>query len=189
MEKVRTIRLYGKLGTKFGRVHRFVVGSPADAIKALCRMVKGFDRELMTSRDRGISYAVFAAKRNVTEKQLEYPSGGDDIRIAPVASGSKTAGLWQTIGGVALAAVGAVSMYFGNPYGGQMIAMGAAMALGGIAQMISAHATTSNGATNANYAFSGAQNVTTQGGPVPLLYGTMQVGSTEVSSVIISMDT
>lgn len=188
MDKVRNIKLYGKLGAKFGRLHRFVIGSPADAIKALCRMVPGFERELMTSKDRGVSYAVFVNKRNVTENQLEYPSGNDDVRISPVVSGSKTAGLWQTIGGVALAVVGAVSMYFGNPYAGQMMLMGAAMAMGGIAQMISAHASSSNGTANANYAFSGAQNVTTQGGPVPVLYGTMQVGSTVISSGIISMD-
>lgn len=189
MEKVRNIRLYGKLGAVFGRVHRFVVSSPADAMKALCRMVPGFERELMTSKDRGIRYAVFVNKRNVTEKQLDWPSGGDDIRIAPVASGSKTAGLFQTIAGVALVVVGAISMYYGNPYAGQMIAMGAAMALGGITQMLSAHASSSNGSANPNYAFTGAQNTTTQGGPVPLLYGTMQVGSTEISSVVISMDT
>lgn len=189
-EQVRTIRLYGKLGARFGRVHRFVVHSPASAIKALIRMIPGFERELMTSGDRGISYAVFAGKRSVGEKELEYPSGQDEIRIAPIMRGRK-AGLFQTIAGAVLIVVGAVSTYFGNPYGGQMMLMGAAMAFGGIAQMLSAHPSSQNnaGANKASYYFSGAQNTTSQGGPVPLLYGRMRIGSTVVSEGILATDT
>ncbi|WP_343054467.1 tail assembly protein [Pararobbsia alpina] len=171
-------------------MHRFVVRSPKDALRALIAMVPGFERELMTSKDRGVRYAVFVGKRNLAQTELEYPSGQDDIRIAPVVTGRK-AGLWMTIAGVALAAVGAVSMYFGNPYGGQMMLMGASMAFGGISQMISANATASNGSGNTtqSYYFSGAENTTTQGGPVPLLYGEMVVGSTVISSGIQATDT
>jgi len=147
--------------------------------------VPGFERELMTSRDRGVKYAVFVGRRNLTEKELPYPSGKEDIRIAPVAIGRKAAGMFETIAGVALAVVGAVSMYFGNPYGGQMIFMGAAMAFGGIAQMISAHPAT----VKTSYNFNGAQNTTAQGGPVPLLYGRMRVGSTVISSEMLAVDT
>jgi len=86
-----------------------------------------------------------------------------------------------------LMVVGAVSMYFGNPYAGQMMFMGAAMAFGGISQMISAHAPASV-STKSSYNFNGAQNTTSQGGPVPLLYGRMRVGSTVISSGILAMD-
>jgi len=193
MDKVRTIRLYGKLGAKFGRVHRFVVRSPKDAVRALVAMVPGFERELMTSKDRGIKYAVFVGTRNITEKQLEHPSGEDDIRFAPIAVGAKNGGLFSVIAGAVLFVVGAVSAYFGNPYAGQMMFMGASMALGGVAQMLSAHATTSNGSSDAtkktSYYFSGAQNTAYQGGPVPLLYGRMRVGSTVISEGIIAQDT
>jgi predicted phage tail protein len=146
----------------------------------------------MTSKDRGIKYAVFVGKRNITEKELEYPSGSDDIRIAPIAVGSKSGGLFSIIAGVALAVVGAVSMYFGNPYGSQMMLLGASMALGGVAQMLSAHAAASNGSSGTqktSYYFSGAQNTAYQGGPVPLLYGFMRVGSTVISEGIIASDT
>lgn len=192
-EKVRTIRLYGKLGAKFGRVHRFVVRSPKEAMRALAVMVPGFERELMTSKDRGIKYAVFVGKRNITERELEYPSGNDDIRVAPIAAGAK-AGVLATIAGVVLIVVGAVSAYFGNPYAGQMIMMGASLALGGVAQMLSAHAAASNGnsnsaATKTSYYFSGAENTAYQGGPVPLLYGRMRVGSTVISEGILATDT
>lgn len=189
-EKVRTVRLYGKLGAKFGRVHRFVLNSPRDALRALISMVPGFERELMTSADRGVSYAVFVGKRNVGEKELAYPSGDEDVRIAPLVGGRK-GGLFAAIAGVVLFAVGAVSAYFGNPYAGQMMFMGASMAFGGISQMISAHAAANNGSSGASktsYYFNGADNVTSQGGPVPLLYGRMRVGSTVLSMGTQSVD-
>lgn len=189
-EAVRTIRLYGKLGAQFGRVHRFVVGSPRDALRALIRMVPGFERELMTSKDRGVSYAVFVGKRNIDETQLAHPSGQDDIRIAPLVGGRK-GGLFAAIAGAVLFVAGAVSAYFGNPYAGQMMLMGASLAFGGISQMLSAHAAASNGtsgATKTSYYFNGADNVTSQGGPVPLLYGRMRVGSTVISMGTQSVD-
>jgi predicted phage tail protein len=188
MDQVRTIRLYGKLGATFGRVHRFVVNNPKEAIRALIAMVPGFEKELMTSQDRGIGYAVFCGTRNISEKQLAYPSGSDDIRIAPILTGRKAGGLFQIIAGVALAVVGAVTEYFlpGNPFSTEMMMMGAALALGGIAQMVSRQQTTPTNLTS--YNFSGAENTTSQGGPVPLLYGRMRVGSTVISEGLLAKD-
>lgn len=191
-EKVRTIRLYGKLGAKFGRIHRFVVKSPREAMRALVAMVPGFERELMTSKDRGIKYAVFVGKRNITEKELEYPSGNDDIRVAPIAVGSKSGGIFSIIAGVVLIIAGAVTSYFGGS-GVPLMEMGASMVFGGVAQMLSVHASASNGSSSGinktSYYFSGAENTAYQGGPVPLLYGRMRVGSTVISEGILATDT
>ena len=147
-------------------------------------MVPGFERELMTAKDRGIRYAVFVGKRNISEKQLEHPSSVHDIRIAPVVSGSKAGGLFQTIAGVALAVVGGAMMFFGNPYGVSLMALGIGLALGGISQMISPQPAT----RLQSYDFNGADNVTQQGGPVPLLYGRMRVGSTVISEAMLAED-
>lgn len=101
-EKIRTIRLYGILGTKFGRVHQLAVNSAAEAIRALSIMVPGFERFLAESKDNGFSFAVFIGGENIDETQLRNPPGSDDIRIAPVIEGSKRGGIFQTIVGVAL---------------------------------------------------------------------------------------
>jgi len=180
-EKVRIIRLYGKLGTQFGRVHRYVIGSAADAIRALCRMVPGFEAELMASKDRGIRYAIFAGTRNLGDKELTYPSGADDIRIAPVLTGSKAGGLFQTIAGAVLFVIGAVTAY------APLMMMGGAMMLGGIAQMVSPHQTT-QGSNKQSYNFNGPQNITEQGVPVPLLYGQMRIGSVVISEGLLAQD-
>lgn len=94
-QELRTIRLYGKLGTRFGRVHHLAVNSLAEGVRALCVLLPGFERELLTSGDRGISYACFLSTTNINEEALEAPVGQEEIRIAPVIRGSKRGGFFK----------------------------------------------------------------------------------------------
>ncbi|WP_042339661.1 tail assembly protein [Paraburkholderia ferrariae] len=188
-DQVRTIRLYGKLGAQFGRVHRYVVNSPREAIGALAAMVPGFGKELMTSEGRGIRYAVFVGKRNIGDKQLEHPSGSSDIRIAPILAGSKHGGIFQTILGGVMMIAGAAMMFASPgmaPFGRMLFGLGLGVTLGGVAQMISPHQQTPQNLRS--YNFNGAENTTDQGGPVSLLYGEMRVGSTVISEGLLAED-
>ncbi|WP_250528849.1 phage tail protein [Caballeronia sp. ATUFL_F1_KS4A] len=185
---VRSIRLYGSLGAKFGREHQYVVQSPREALRALGAMIPGFWQELYRSGSQGVRYAVFVGQRNVTEAELDLIGSAEPIRIAPVIAGSKVGGVLQTIAGVTLAAAGAASMFLapGNPYGIDMMLMGGSLALGGIAQMLSPQTPTPPAK---NYhGMPGIQNVSGQGGPVPLLYGTMRVGSNVISACMEAFD-
>nr|CCA86125.1 putative phage tail protein. Bacteriophage lambda tail assembly I [Ralstonia syzygii R24] len=193
-QKIRTVRLYGRLGARFGRVFRLAVGSPAEAVRALCSQVESFRRELATSHERGIRYACFIGRRNIGESELELPPGADDIRIAPVLAGAKQSGLFQTILGAAILAVA----YF-NPGGfltGPMVTaaygMGASMALGGVVQMLSPQqaglSVRDSPDNGASYNFNGPVNTSAQGNPVPLLYGEMVVGSAVISAGIYAED-
>lgn len=58
-----TIVLGGILGKTFGKSHNRVVTTTAEAIRALCCTINGFENYLNTSKQRGITYAVFEAKR------------------------------------------------------------------------------------------------------------------------------
>lgn len=187
-ETVRTIRLYGYLGAKFGRVHRYVCDSPAAAFRALMAMVPGFREDLMASTDRGVRYAVFAGRRNLGGvDDLPYPCGQDEIRIAPVVQGRK-GGLFQTLLGVAIIAAVAFSPagFLSAPLASGLFGLGASLALGGISQMISRSAST--GSTRESSYISGANDTNPQGGPVPLLYGRRLVISPVISSGISSVD-
>lgn len=191
-EKIRTIRLYGKLGARFGRVHRLAVANAAEAARALCVLLPGFKQELATSEERGIRYAVFVGKENVGEDRLHEPPGNEDIRIAPVLHGSKRGGVLQTIVGVVLVVVGAVISYFGGGLGAPIMKLGAAMILGGVIQMLSpqprglsAKDSPNNGAS---YNFNGPVNTTAQGNPVPILYGRLVVGSAVISGGVYAED-
>lgn len=200
MDTLRTIRLYGKLGNRFGRVHRLAVESTAEAVRAMCVLMPGFERELMTSRDRGIAYACFLGKTNIGAEQLHLSGGGDDIRIAPVLAGAKSGGALQFITGAVLLVVGAVIGVYGTLSGNAFIAsagyaignMGIAMMVGGVIQMLSPQqqqtSAKDSAANGASYNFNGPVNTTAQGNPVPVLYGRMIVGSAVISAGILAQD-
>ena len=195
-EALKTIRLYGELGHRFGRVHRLAVSSTAEAVRALCVLIPGFEQCLANSDSRGVAYACFIGKKNISEEQLRHPVGGSEIRLAPVLAGSKSGGLFQTILGAALIAVAIWNPAF-LPAAGAFSAsgvgaMGAALALGGVVQMLSpqqrglsAKDSPENGAS---YNFNGPVNTSAQGNPVPLLYGEMFVGSAVISAGIAAED-
>lgn len=109
-DRLRTIRLYGKLGARFGRRFRLAVNSPAEAVHALCTMLPGFQQYLMGAKAKGMEFAVFNGRQNLSRDQLHDPPGQDDIRIAPVLVGSKRGGVLQTIIGIVLIVVGATHL-------------------------------------------------------------------------------
>ncbi len=193
-ETLREIRLYGRLGARFGRIHMLAVSSAAEAIRALCVLVPGFERALADSDAHGVRYACFLGKRNIGEDDLHELVGDDAIRIAPVIAGAKRAGLFQTILGAAILVVSAVTY---NGYGAtagwaMMTGMGASLALGGASQLLSSQqrglSAQDSPENGASYNFNGAVNTSAQGNPVPLLYGRMIVGSAVISAGIFAED-
>lgn len=204
-EKVRTVRLYGTLGASFGRVHRLAVSNASEAIHALCILVPGFERFLMESKDKGVTYSIFLGQENIGQDRLKAPPGASDIRIAPVLMGSKRAGSMQTIIGVAL--IVAASYFSGGLASGSSSAliggtstagwtfaasMGISMAMGGVMQLMSPMAkglgTMDRPESRASYSFNGPVNTSIQGSPVGLLYGQMTVGSAVISAGIYAQD-
>lgn len=185
MSEIKTIRLYGKLGTTFGRVHRFAVANVAEAVQALCSQHPGFERYMTESKEKGLTYAVFAGARNLKEENLHDPVGSDDIRIAPVVIGSKRAGLLQTIVGVVLIVVGVMTSWTG--VSANLVVMGIGMVAGGVIQMLTPMPKVKgmdSADSNASYVFNGPVNTQAQGNPVPVLYGRLIVGSAIISASI-----
>ncbi|WP_274852051.1 tail assembly protein, partial [Serratia marcescens] len=138
IHEVKTIRLYGVLGERFGRVHSMAVSSPIEALKALSVMIPGFQQFMLESKGRGLTFAVFEGKRNLRKDDLQLQANGNDIRIAPLIMGSKKAGMFQTILGAVLVVAGAVLSFTpfaaASPY---LYMTGASMMLGGVVQMLS----------------------------------------------------
>ncbi|MGC1332482.1 tail assembly protein [Pseudomonas sp.] len=204
-QRLRTIRLYGKLGARFGRVHTLAVASAAEACRALSVLLPGFEQFMFEAKDKGMAFAVFHGKRNIAKDELGDPPGRNEIRIAPVIQGSKRAGTLQTVIGVALiavasyftggAAAGGAGLFGAGSAGtawGIAGAVGISLAIGGVAQMITGTAkglSTSDSADNQpSYSFGGPVNTQAQGNPVPLGYGRMIVGSAVGSAGIYAED-
>lgn len=199
-ETVRTIRLYGKMGTRFGRVHRFVCNDTASAVRALCSMVPGFQQYLYEAKDNGLGFACFIGKDNIDESGLNYPVGDKDIRIAPIILGSGRGGLFSIILGAALV-IGAPYLAAAAWGSSASLAVGIAtyapmlgwaMVIGGVASLLTPQPkglTSVESVDNgASYNFNGPVNVTAQGNPVPVLYGEAIIGSAVVSGDMYSED-
>ena len=171
------------------------VRTPAEAVKALCVQIPGFERFLSNAKSRGVEFAVFRGKTNLAEKELGF-TGEGDIRIAPVITGSKRGGALQTIVGAVLIVVGLVitggTFGAGAPFGSALIMMGGSMVLGGVIQMLSPQAgglkTSAAPENTPGYAFGGAKNTTASGNPVSLCYGRRRWGGAIISAAIYAED-
>lgn len=188
-DKLRTIRLYGTLGSTFGREFKLVAGSAKEAVDALCHMLPGFKQFLATAHGRGMKFALFYDRENLSKEQLLDPPGNAVIRIAPVLTGSKRAGVLQTILGIVLVVVGVLTTPIG---GGVLIAPGIGLIVGGVAQMLAPSPKGPNSredpANQPSYAFSGPVNTQAQGHPVPIAYGEVWTGSAVISAGIFAED-
>lgn len=185
-DKLRTIRLYGILGTKFGRVHRLAVRNAQEALRALSVLIPGFEKYMIESKNDGISFSIFIGGQNIDPiKQIQYPPGDDDIRIAPVIQGNKRAGLLQTVLGVVL-------MISAIWFGPAAFAAGLSLTLGGVAQLLAPQtgglASEDKPNNRPNYSFNGVVNTSAQGATKSILYGEFITGSAVASAGIYAED-
>lgn len=196
-EVMTTIKLSGPLIRLFGREHQRVISTPREVFRALSVTLPGFEKYMNTSKARGQTFAIFVDKKNITEDDLDFPSCGRTIRIVPVIMGSKRAGVLQTILGAVLVVVGVLGSTIGQAWGGGVWGpaawkIGAAMMVGGVAQMLSPQpsglASKQSADNRASYAFGGVTNTTAQGNPVPLCYGKRRIGGAIISAGIYVED-
>jgi len=185
-----TVMLYGFLGQRFGKVHRYDVRSPAEAVRALSVTLPGFRKALL---DGGAYRVLVAGKEALPLERVGDPvSERESIRIVPVVAGAR-GGLGQILLGAALifaapwVAAGGTGL-FANAIAAGKIASGIGLnlVLGGVSQMLFAppkpQGTAERPENKPSYAFDGAVNTAAQGNPVPVLYGRMIVGSQVISS-------
>ncbi|MGH8333282.1 MAG: tail assembly protein [Pseudomonas fluorescens] len=190
----RTIKLGGVLGKRFGRQYVLDIHGVRDAMSALCNMKPGFEQFLRQADERGLVFAVFVDNRNLAEAELDLKdSSAGDIRIMPIIQGSKQAGMFQTLLGVALIVAGMFSGGTTTGLGMALLAGGAAVGLGGVVQMLSptTKANTSDkneDGNNPSYGFGGAVTTIAQGNPYPLLYGEREIGGAIESGGIYTQD-
>lgn len=195
-EVMARIELSGTLGKIFGKVHHRLISTTREAGVALAKTIPGFEKFMISSEERGLTYAVFKDKKNIGIDDLGFPVNGEVIRIVPVVIGSKKAGILQTILGAVLVVVGAVMTYVSggtaSPLAASLMGSGVAMMLGGVVQMLSPQpaglARRESPENKASYAFGGVTNTASQGYPVGLLYGKRRIGGAIISAGIYVED-
>lgn len=190
----RTVKLYGVLRKHFGRKYELEVNSARDAVQALCAMVPGFDKFLTTGEERGLVFTIFSGKRNLGPEEFDlHGSDQEEIRIAPIIQGSKQGGIFQVVLGAVLIVAGFFTGGLSSGVGLAMVAGGAALAAGGVVQMLSPTAQTGSldrneDGNNPSYGFGSAVTTIAQGNPYPLLYGEREIGGAVESGSILTQD-
>lgn len=184
---MKTIRLFGELGKRFGEIHRFAVNSQAEAIRALCVNYPELKNFLVNSEQQGLRYRVRNAGSDLSDlKELKGPVSGE-FQLIPVFAGSGSP-QFQTFLGLTLVVAGIVLSPFTGGSSLTLSKIGAALALGGIVRMISGSPSQQDiperPENKPSYIFNGAVNTTAMGHPVPLAYGTLTVGSAVISAGI-----
>lgn len=192
---LKTIKLYGVLGKKFGKEFHLAVESTREAVKALSVQVPGFEQFMLTAHEQGLAFAVFQDDENICEDQIDFETGAKVIKIVPKVIGAGgNNGILQTILGVVLIVVGVFYDWSGTTsmYGAAMVGAGIGMVVGGVAQMLmpKADAQDQNQDGNrANKGFGGAATTIAQGNPVPILYGQREVGGFIINAGQFAVDT
>lgn len=210
MQTTRLIRLGGQLGKKFGKTHRLVVVDTREALRALCITLPGFESFMMNAHKDGVQFAFFNGPQNIGLAEFATSKGSADIRIMPVIAGSKSAGGFQIILGVAalvgafftaggtmglytsaLAASGATATLSATAVAAVsgLTMMGASMVLGGVMQLMMPQpnfgmSSSQSVENKPSYAFGSPVNTTAQGYPVPVLYGEREIGGAVISAGI-----
>lgn len=207
---LRKIKLYGKLAQFVGkRVLEAEVRNAAEAVRFLLANFPGLDQHMAEQH-----YKVLVGADALTLDELHYPSGQQEIKIVPVVAGAggstsqiligvgliaasfifPGAGLFGTSGLISAGATGALAGTAGTAaaltsIGVAFSAVGASLVLGGVAGMLTPTSSPqvgkdSDSDPSKSYAFSGVQNTSRQGVPVPIIFGEVITGSITISAGI-----
>lgn len=164
---LREIHLHGKLGKKYGEKIRLDVRSPAEALRALSIQFPGFEEQLREGAYRVVR-GDLETGLPLKHDELELGLGQKPLHIipTPVAAGLETI----VIVGLTLVAAVGLSLAF-------------------MPTIEPPDPNSREGAEQRNSGvFDGPVNVTEQGHPVPLVFGTMRVGSVVGAASIDTSD-
>lgn len=208
---LKTIKLYGILGQKFGREFKLDVANTREAMRALSVQIAGFEHFMTHAHEQGLAFAIFLkgkgsgnkrgkkrpaiydheTKRvitgdNIGEEQLDMNTKADTIHIVPRVMGAGgNNGILQLVLGAILIAASFIPG-IGQAAQVALIGAGAGMAMGGVASMLMPKAQTNQNqnqdGNRANFGFGSAVTTAAQGYPVPILYGRREVGGFVLSA-------
>lgn len=188
---MKTVRLYGELGKKFGKERKFNARTPAEVLRALMTVVPGFKNYLIDDKS-GKVYTVYVGSDDMLVNDLQKPTSDKDIiRIVPIVHGSGD--FFKIVLGIALVAVSFMLPGSQALLGKVLMNVGASLIIGGVSGLLFGGKTNDindsyeRPENKPSYAFDGPINTIKQGNPIPIGYGTLRVGSQVVSGGLRSV--
>jgi predicted phage tail protein len=195
MEGLIEVKLLGELGRRFGRSYSFVASSPKEIISALSHQIAGFKDYLCDAHEKGIGFRLVDGDADGMAFE-EASMSCKQLIIAPIVTGGGTVG--KILLGVALVALafipgfgtavaaGAAKASF-TLVGGLFFNLGVSLVLTGIASLLTPPVEQPKETERKDsFLFDRATELTTQGQPVPLLYGKFLAASPLIISSAIT---
>jgi predicted phage tail protein len=182
---LRKIKLYGQLAKFIGRrVLEADVATAAEAVRMLVANFPGLEQHMAEQY-----YRVTVGTYDLGLDEIHDPAGQQDIKIMPVIAGAGAVG--RIILGVLLVVAAIAIPGLGLGLAGAAVTavgvFGGSLILGGVAQLLTPVPKIPQGPDTADdprktYNFSGIQQTSRQGVPVPCVYGLTLVGSVVISA-------
>ena len=192
---LRKLKLYGELAKFVGHKEFEVqVDSLAKAVSFLINNFEGIDKFMNPKY-----FQVKVGNYDIGKEEINYPIGQEDIHFIPVITGAGRGGRRILVGaaliGIAFATGGASLTATGLSFqasslGGAYLAqaavyVGASMVLSGVSEMLfplpKPKEFSSEQDPRLSFSFSGTQQTSRAGTPVPIVYGEIFTGSVVIS--------
>ena len=200
---LRKVKLYGKLAEFVGHKEFDVeVNSVGQAVSFLLNNFPQLEQYMSPKY-----YQVKVGNFDIDESEIHYPVGQEDIHFVPAIIGAGRGGLGKILLGAALiggafltggasftfaqiplANAGAITGITGTFLGKAAVYLGASLVLSGVAEMLfplpKPEDYNSEQDPQLSFSFSGLQNTSRAGTPVPIVYGEIMTGSVVISAAI-----
>ena len=200
---LRKLKLYGELAEFIGhKEFEIQVDSLAKAVSFLVNNFPQIEKYMNPQY-----YQVKVGNYSVNEEEIHHPIGQEDIHIVPVISGAgggtgkillgaaliglafATGGASLTFAQVPLANAGALTgVAFSSGIAKAAVYLGGALVLQGVSEMLfplpKPKEFKSEQDPQLSFSFSGTQNTSRAGTPVPIVYGEIVTGSVVISGAV-----
>jgi len=200
---LRKVKLYGELANFVGHKEFEVqVSNVAQAVSFLIHNFEGLEAYMSPKY-----YQVKVGNENIGTDELDYPVGQQDIHFIPVIAGAGRGGFGKILLGALLitgavmagGGFGALKMFggeglvfaggkFGSVLGSMAMNLGVGLTIMGVSEILfplpEPQKFSSEEDPQLSFNFSGVQNTSRAGTPVPIVYGEIITGSVVISAAI-----
>ena len=193
---LRKVKLYGKLAEFVGHKEFDVeVNNVGQAVSFLLNNFPQLEQYMSPKY-----YQVKVGNFDIDESEIHYPVGQEDIHFVPAITGAGRGGLGKILLGAAL--IGGAFLFspalsftakgFGFANAGFLaksaVYLGASLLLQGVSELLfplpKPEDYNSEQDPQLSFSFSGLQNTSRAGTPVPIVYGEIMTGSVVISAAI-----
>ncbi len=193
---LRKVKLYGKLAEFVGHEEFEVeVNSVGQAVSFLLNNFPQLEKYMSPKY-----YQVKVGNYDIDKDEIHYPVGREDIHFVPAITGAGRGGFGRILLGAAL--IGGAFLFGGLTFAGGFgkslaaasgltkaaFGVGSALLLGGVSDLLfplpQPQDFNSEEDPRLSFSFSGLQNTSRAGTPVPIVYGEIVTGSVVISAGI-----